>query len=172
MAKIKEVTLSKAMDDALLEWLNLRQQKASLDAKEFELRQRIVREAGFDVKKLEGSESVEIGKGYKLKVVKVQNYTLTNEHGETSALLDAIGIDMERADLAVGLVKWKPDMSTKTYKELLDAIKDSEAKGVEKTRSALAKALTVKPGAPQLELVAPEVKDEIKIESAVPIPPQ
>lgn len=157
MGRNKEVVLNDAVKPKLGEWFELRTQKAVSDAREFELRQAIVREAGFTVAKLAGTETIDIGGGWRLQAVKVQNMTMTNEQGQTANLLAKIA--ERRHELAVGLVKWKPELSTKTYKELiewLESLDGPDADYANEVGALLAAALTIKPGAPQLEVLEPE----------------
>jgi hypothetical protein len=156
--KAKEVELNAQQLNTLKEWY---EQKAALDSakeKEFALRQTIVNTCGFDPTKFEGSETVNIGNGWKLKALKVQSYKVCNDNGEAMKVLNLIGsaTGANRPDLAQRLVKWNPDLSVTTYKEIQPII-DS----VEGLKEALAAAITIKPGSPQLELIAPE-KAEVK----------
>lgn len=166
MAKAKEVELTPEVSLLLQQWSQANQQLDKVKAEEFALRQQVVMKAGFDPAKLEGSQTIAIGNGWKLKVNKVQNYSLTNNQHETETLLNQIAIGAPeknngRPDIALGLVKWNPDMSIRTYKELLPLVEELGC------GSLLAAALTIKPGAPQLELIPPEApKEEIQIEKA------
>lgn len=150
MAKAKAVELTPELSERLKQWNAAEQALTAAKAAEFELRIQIVN-ALCEAKKLEGTETLEIGNGWKLKACKKQNYTLTNKQGETERLLAAIA--PIRQDLAVALVQWKPDMAMKAYKELVGIVDTNPT-----IKEALAAALTIKPGAPTLELVAPEEK--------------
>jgi hypothetical protein len=167
MARIKEVDLAKDKPEMSLklgEWIKQRAAYKDLEAKEFALRQELVLNAGFDQTKLEGSQTIGIGFGCRLKAGKTMYYSLTNAQGETSNLLAKIA--EKRHDLAVGLVQWKPDMSQKTYKELLEWLESLDgiegAEYANEVAALLAAAVTVKPGAPQLEFIEPTTEPEIE----------
>lgn len=164
MAKAKAVELSAEASGVLRDWFEADQKLDAVKKSEFELRNAVILKCGFDPKKIEGSETLDIGNGYKLKASKKINYTLTNKNGETIKLQEALGA-IQRQDLAGNLVQWKPEMSETCYKkELLPLIDPTITHPIELTpyieaiRTALAAALTVKPGAPQLEALAPDPK--------------
>lgn len=167
MAKAKEVELTAEASQLIYQWSQIDAQLEKVKAEEFALRQSVVMKAGFDPSKLEGSQTISIGNGWKLKVQKTQNYTLTNDEHQTEKLLAQIATGVPekqngRPDIAVGLVRWEPKMSTKTYKDELLPLVDELG-----ISALLAAALTVKPGAPQLELIPPPApKEEIQIEKA------
>jgi hypothetical protein len=148
MPKAKSVQLSPEVSTALAAWQVAQAELARIKQQEFGLRQQIILTAGFDPTKLEGSETLEIGQGWKLVAKKVQSYNLTNKNGETLALLNAIGA--YDPALAQSLVDWQPELHIKPYREFL-ASPIAEA-----VKPQLAAALTVKPGSPQLELEAPK----------------
>jgi hypothetical protein len=158
LAKSKVVALPSEVSHKLEEWMNLKPVLATYKDREFELRTEIINNAGFNVAKFEGTESISLAdgngndSGWKLKAVKDQNYTLTNNANETVLLLQEIA----KIDPAVaqGLVKWQPVISESVYKkQLLPLIENGANPEIAK---ALAVALTIKQGAPRLELIAPE----------------
>lgn len=151
MAKVQQVSLSPELSAKLQAWNQAAASLAVVKEQEFALRQELVLQAGFDLTKLEGTQTIDIGNGWRLKAEKGQNYVLTNKGGETERLLAAIATDLQRPDIATSLVEWKPDMKKKMYKELVPLAETNP-----KVKEALAIALTVKPGAPTLELIPPE----------------
>jgi hypothetical protein len=152
MAKVQQVTLTPEVSAKIGKWIAAATSLRSVKELEFALRQELVMQAGFDLKKVEGTQTIEIGNGWRLKAGKEQNYSLTNKGGETERLLAAIATDLQRPDIATGLVEWKPDLKKKMYKDELLPLAETNPK----VKELLAIALTVKPGAPTLELIPPE----------------
>lgn len=152
--KLTEVTLSPAISSKLVEWSNLAKQLAEVKAKEFDLRQQIVREAGFDPTKLEGSQTLSIGNGWRLNALKDQNYSAKLDH--IMPVLNYLGNSLQRGDLAQNLIEWKPVIKETVYKkEVLPLTKDDK-----QLAALLATAIEIKPGAPQLKLIPPDEKEE------------
>lgn len=155
--------MTQEMLNKISQWFQFVQQLTALKEKEFPLRTEIVCNAGFDITKLEGTETLDLEAfwpGWKLKAEKEQNFSLSNDEGESTALQYAL--HPYRPDFAANIVKWKPELSIKTYRELLAWLEtaDQNDPGIMAIREALAKALTVKPGAPQLKLVPPKQAEE------------
>jgi len=149
-AEIKKIDLANdaAKAEALQEWYKIDSELKALKIREAELRTSLVASM-FDAAKIEGVETVDIGNGWQLKSTKCQNYRATNVDHQTEALLNAIGIFDPGA--ASGLVKWSPDLSIKVYREVL-AASDLHPE----IKPLLSAAITVTPGMPQLEMVAPD----------------
>lgn len=146
--KLTPVVMSEDRNVRLLRWNELSKQIAEMKNEENQLRQAIVLEL-FDATKLEGTQTVDLGNGWRLKSTKNQNYSATNESGQTETLLNTVGaIDQ---GLAAGLVKWKPEISTKVYRDVLALVGAHPELAV-----PLAAAITVKPGMPELELISPD----------------
>ena len=161
MAKAKTTVLTTEISVKLLEWKLEKERLDAIQETEFALRQWLVLNAGFDPEKLEGSQTLAIGNGWKLAADKTMNYNVTNEEGEALQVLNLLGsaTGANRPDLAQSLVRWKPDLSVKTYKDvlpLIEALDDADLKA--RLKSSLAKAVTIKPGAPQLKLIAPDAE--------------
>jgi hypothetical protein len=168
VAKTKAVELPEDISIKLSEWCNLKPQLKTLEEKEFELRQEIVNKGGFEVSKLEGQETIELlykgqPTGWKLKAVKDQRYTLTNKEQETVQLLQALGAI--HPEIATELVAWNPVLSETTYKKKLLPLIMSDDPAMKPIAKLLAAALTIKPGAPRLEMIPPESKDEAKTQA-------
>jgi len=88
----------------------------------------------------EGTESIEVSNGWKLKAVKKLDYKLDNKDNQIVAICAMLD-----PDTAKRLFNWKPDLSVSTYKQL-DAT----------TQSLLNGCLTIKPAKASLELVPPK----------------
>lgn len=132
-------------DTILTEW---RKAKAALDnakAIESALRARVIetRSEFAAVEDHEGTENIDIGFGYKLKIVHALDYKLGDE---ADAALDAIeATGAEGKFIAERLVSWKPSLSVREYKSL-----DGEFKKI------IDRALTIKPKAKTVTLVPPK----------------
>lgn len=146
--KVVKIDLPEDRVAMLTRWKAVSEQVAALKSEENQLRIKLVQD-NFTGDKLEGVETVDIGWGWKLKATKSLNYSATNESHQTEAMLAAVGaID---PGIATGLVKWKPELSTKVYRQLLElAAKHPEL------NILIAAATTVKPGMPELEMIAPK----------------
>lgn len=153
--KKKEVPVVEVPTDNMVRikrWYEIGPQLAALQAEEHALRQAIVATM-FDNTQLEGTEAVEIGGGWKLKTVKRQNISATNAANVMVNLLNYVSA----LDPALGteLVDWKPDVRTKPYRKLLEM-----AEQYADLKPLMSAAITIKPGMPELELVAPITVDE------------
>lgn len=146
----------KARDAALVKWQE--EQKALNAAKEAEAATRIAIVAMlFDPATDEGTETIELGNGWKIKAQKKLNYTLgegrtdPNYNAVEAALNSIEGLDLPEAKfIADRLVKWKPDLVLKEYRLL----------GEEKfkpIRDIINRVLTTKPGMPTVELIPPQL---------------
>jgi hypothetical protein len=151
------VTVPQDRTQLITEWKAASEQLTELKAKEHALRQALV-SSMFDSTKLEGTESVDVGWGYQLRVTKDMAYNGTDENGEITALLDLL--QARDATLADTLVRWKPDIAKKTYREVFSlATQHNDAFVLE----ALHKAITLKPGMPQLEMVPPKTDEPVAV---------
>lgn len=162
---VAKVDLSQDTTALLTRWKEVSEQVALLKSEENQLRMKLVAD-NFDAAKLEGVQTIDIGWGWRLKATKNMNYSATNESGQTEALLNAVGkID---PGVAQGLVKWKPELSTKLYRELLKLAEAHPELSV-----FIAAATTVKPGMPELEMIPPKAAEVVPapvvVESGVTI---
>ncbi len=110
------------------------------------LRQQVV--AGFSTQAVdcEGTENYELRAGYKLKIVRKMNYSVTDSEGMETALIQ---LENETGSglLSERLVKWKPELSVGEYKKLPDTL-----------RGIVSPFVTMKPGLPTVELAEPKSK--------------
>lgn len=132
------------VNQLIVSWRNA---QAALDeAKRLEI---AYRKAVFEVQfpgHTEGTKRVELGGGYWLKAVGKLHYNLINNNGQTAAALSRIATAGPTGNLiATRLVKWSPELSIKEYRILAPEFK-----------TIIDEALEVKPGAPALEIEAPE----------------
>lgn len=102
-----------------------------------------------DANKLTGTENIELQNGYKAKIVKKQNYNVNQD--TVNDALDQIENTGEAGKLiAERLIKWKAELSKTEYDQLSDAHK-----------KIIDNVITVTPGTPTLEIVAPKSKKQL-----------
>lgn len=133
-------------DKALLEW----QAAAKLleETKTDEMNKRLLVFSSFFPNPKEGVNNLELGAGYILKGTHKLSYSVTNKDGVANKCIDAIRLTgNEGPFIADRLIDWKPSLSTSEYKKADD-----------KYKKLLEPCLTIKPGSPSLELVAPKGK--------------
>jgi len=94
----------------------------------------------------DGTENIDLGKGYILKAVFKQNFTLDKSDDKVDACLGKLEKSGENGNfIAERLVHWKPHISVAEYKELSDIHK-----------KIIGEVLTIKPGQASLEIIAPK----------------
>lgn len=122
------------IDQRIMDWTSVQAQLAHLKAREMEMRKDIAAELFPDPD--EGTNTYELGKGYKLKL----KHTLRRTIDE--AVLPSV---LERLPHAEACIKNKPELVIKQYKKLQgdDLLIFEEC-------------LITKPGSPSLELVVPK----------------
>lgn len=127
--------------------------KKILDAaKEVEmaLRQRIVKESGmFDAGNVVGTETYNLGGGWKVKAVKKQNYKIENKQGEAFAVLHSLSEMAGDDEDLKAIVRELFSFDANLRKTQFDKLRGPERKLVEDI-------LTITDGAPSLELIAPK----------------
>ena len=148
-----------AMDqDALLmRWDALKKAVEAAKEQEMELRKYIVTCAFPNAD--EGTNTIELGEGYKLKAVVKYNYTLS-DNDTVEAGLDAISkIGNDGKFIADRLVSWTPNFLKREYTQLLDD-KSKGSKIASDILDVVTTFLTIKDAAPTLDIVEPKVKKE------------
>lgn len=135
------------IDNVMLEW---RRAKDELD--ECKEREAALRRAVFEVKfpnKTEGTQRVELGKGYKLKAVYPMTYNCGTKPDDlakvTNGLNELAALGEEAKFIAQRVVKWMPEISITEYRQLKPEYK-----------MIVDKFVTIKPGSPQLEIEEPK----------------
>jgi hypothetical protein len=141
---VRRVELPPQQSELLQRWYTLQAQIAQAKETEAKLRTLIVSTL---FAHNEGSETIEIGNGYKLTACKKLNINATNANGETQALLALLPPGIRES-----LIDWKPAVSTTAYRELMDRL---PALGPH-VAQCVSDAITVKPGMPTLEIIAPK----------------
>lgn len=142
-------------DSLLLKWRAERDELERAKANELETRNKLVAML-FDPEKEEGTETLELGGGWKVKAQKKLNYTLGDSRADpqfksVGAALDTIeGLPLEEAKfLADRLVRWKPELAISEYRLLETDERFTPVKEI------IDRVLTVKPGTPSFELIEP-----------------
>ena len=141
-------TLSKEqLDKTLQDWQEAKHALDRWKEHEAQLRRYIIEHGGlFDPSKEEGTETVNLGNGYKLKAKKVTNYTVANKEGEAFAVLQKLTeLGEVSANKAKDLFRFDANIRVSNYKKLDDAEK-----------ALVDNIVTTKPGMPSLELVEPK----------------
>jgi hypothetical protein len=135
------------VDRLLLDWQEAKQILDAAKEKEMILRKMIVEESDlFDENKTDGTETRELGNGWKLKAVKKTNYTVDNTDGVAFEILrDIAAMDPVSAHIAKDVLKFTPELRLTKYRELNP-----------QARRLLDSIITTKPGAPTLELLPPK----------------
>lgn len=113
-------------------WRYASHQLTNWKTQESELRQQLAEQLFPNAK--EGTNTLEIGNGWKLKLVAKTNYKVT---GDERAV--------QNVHLQTNAIKMKPELSLAAYKLLSDAHK-----------AIVDEVLTTSPGMPALELVEPK----------------
>lgn len=134
------------VDEALVKWGAISEQLETIKTAEMNLRKIIFGECFPNPK--EGTNNLELGAGYILKGTHKLSYNVSNQDDVCTKALEAIhDTGNEGPFIAERLIKWKPELSTSEYKKADD-----------KYKKLLEPCLTIKPGSPSLELVAPKGK--------------
>lgn len=142
-------------DEKLMEWDKIKKNIATMQAEEMDLRKLIVRSAF--PKATEGTNTLELGNGYKLKGVVKYNYNLPDNDAVEAGLKKLETLGNEGAFVADRLVGWTPNFKLSEYRILQE---DAE-KGSKFAIDALAivnSFLEIKEAAPTLEIKEPKVK--------------
>ena len=144
-------------DGMLMLW---QKSKAELDHwKEKEMEWRKICAAFLVPEKTEGTVNVELGAGYKAKVVHKYNYKLDSDNNKIWSALDKIGsIGNQGKFIAERLVSWTPNFLKTEYTTL----QEEAANGSQDAKAILAivekEMLTITEAAPTLSIVEPKAK--------------
>lgn len=146
------MTVSIELSHKILLWQNKAAELERVKAEELVLRNEVTKMAFPNA--VEGTNSLDLGKGYIFKAVVKYNYNLSESKqprngGEpwatTKALNKIEALGNEGKFLAERLVTWKPELSIKEYRDL-----------DEKYKTIIDTVLTITPGTPALEIVTPK----------------
>ncbi len=136
---------SKSRDELLLRWAKLKTELEKVKTLEMELRKYIVKSMFPNSK--EGTNNLELGNGYKLKVDIKYNYKIDNE--KIDGVLEEIAkTGNEGHVIAERLIKWAPSLSLTEYRNIIN-------KDIKKKIDSI---LTITDGAPTLSIIEPKTK--------------
>lgn len=158
--RLKQEGLSVSPDGILMLWQN--SQKILALAKEDEMTIRKTAVKVWVPKPDEGTNTVDLGHGYKLKAVVNFNYNLNTDNSKVEVALDEISaLGNEGPFVAERLVKWEASFLLTEYRLLQDdaANKDSSRhEFAKKVIKILEKILTITDKAPTLNITEPKAK--------------
>ena len=113
-------------------------------------------------KPVEGTNTVELGEGFKLKAVVKYNYNLDPDNAKVEAALDEIAaLGNEGPFIAERLIKWSPAFLLTEYRLLQDDVENKDNARHEfakKVLKILEKILTLTDAAPTLTISEPKAK--------------
>jgi len=142
-------------DTLLMTHKQMQDDIAALKEKEMELRKYIV--AREFPKKQEGTNTKELGEGYKLKAVIKYNYNLADNDTVEKCLDHISALGNEGPFIADRLVSWKPSFLKTEYNDLLERKSKGDERAI-KILSIVDEMLTITEGAPTLDIVEPKGK--------------
>lgn len=129
------------IDNLILSWKEAKAQLDAVKAKEATIRAALVAAAFPNAK--EGVNTLELGNGWQLKATVKYNYNLDKKNTDNAIeKIEETGEDGKF--VAERLVTWKPELSIREYRQL-----DPKHKVI------IDEVLTIKEGAPTVELVEP-----------------
>jgi len=145
---VKEPMSVEQRDKLLLSWKEAKQQLETAKNAEMALRKMIVEDSGlFDATKEKGTQRVNLGEGWQIKVEKKINWTTKAELEDGRHIDDALElIEASAGKLAADeLVKFKPEVKMSIYNKLTPEQKE-----------IIDPFLTSSPASPSLELIPPK----------------
>jgi len=125
--------------DIFIAWTQANDALKELKARELELRKQVA-EIYFPDAASEGTTTLDIGEGWKLKLLNRTNRTLENDKGETEAIMQQLP-----PEVATAVFAWKPSLNVRNYRMLAP-----------EHRALVDSVVTSKPGTPTLTLEAPK----------------
>lgn len=132
------------VDRLIAQWQEACQRLAI--AKEDELRLRSLLIALFDPRTIEGTETLPVSHGFKLKAVKAMRYSFPHANAARDTTLTlAADYGQEGQFIANRLIAWKPELIVREYRTLSDDM-----------LAAVNRFIIARPAQAQLVLVAPK----------------
>lgn len=137
-------------DQMLLEWDRRKKALETAKADELEIRNAIAKREFPNPK--QGTNTLELGNGYKLKMVAKTNYNLDKDNEKVEDAQERIEkLGNEGAFLADRLITWKPSLSLTEYKNL-----DPTNPTHKKIKAIVDSVLTTSEATPSLEIAEPK----------------
>jgi len=140
--------MTQTAQSVLQQWEEANTQLQHFKSLELKLRNEYVALAS-DANKKIGTENIELGNGYKAKIVKKQNYNV-NQNTVNAALDKMENISEEGKLLAERLIKWKAELSKTEYDQLPSQFK-----------VIIDEVITITDGTPSLEIVSPKTEKRL-----------
>lgn len=147
-------TLQPATVALIAEWKQLQGQLKEIQDAEREKRQAIVASL-FDANKTEGTETLELESGWKLKAVKKLNYDVHN--GTDMDALELICAACNMQTVFDDMFNFKPELRVSVYKNSITLVRSMLTPDIQIAfDNAVAAVVTIKPGMPELKLIDPK----------------
>lgn len=154
-AYLSQNNFSQDRDGLLMLW-----QKAKDDiekAKNFEMEiRKLAVKATFEKPK-EGTNTVELGEGYKAKSVIKYNYNLADNDTVEACLEEISKVGNEGSFVADRLVGWTPSFKLTEYRLIQEGVEKGDPSAI-KIMNCINRMLTITEAAPTLEIKEPKVK--------------
>lgn len=135
-------------DALIVDWQDKARRAAALKEEELIARNKVVAFLFEETTDKKGTENIDLGSGYKLKLTFAQNHSVPSANGGEAvkavmAQLTALGDDGKF--IADRLFRWKPELAKTEYENLAPSMK-----------RIVNKVVTTKAAQPTLEIVAPK----------------
>lgn len=154
MSAAPVVELKPNQYDYIARWNKVKEELKRLQDEELDLRQEIVKNL-FSADKVEGSETVTLGNGWKLNAKKPLYYKVASgpEMGALEDLCDRNHLGTVCEDI----FRWKPELNVTAYKKTVPIVVSLMSNELAQVfEKALSGVITITPGTPSLELIAPK----------------
>lgn len=135
------MALSDIQNETLTNWNAAQTKLQAAKLEESQLRLLVIEQFSATEADASGTETVEVGNGWKLKISKSLDYKLDNKDGKLDKALEGF-----TDGVAALLVSWEPKLSVKAYRSLPE---DEQIK--------IYDCLTIKPSSVQVKLEPPKV---------------
>lgn len=133
------------VDRLIAQWQQARQAYDTAKAEEYRLRSFLVASL-FDQRKTEGTETIVISHGFKLKAIKSMRYCFVSAHHASEAVITlAERFGMEGQFIANRLVKWCPEFVVSEWRRMTP-----------EQQAIIVPHITVREASPQLQLIEPK----------------
>lgn len=140
--------------DCIARWNKVKEELKRLQDEELELRQEIVKNL-FSADRIEGSETVALGNGWKLNAKKPLYYKVAS--GPEMDALEDLCDQNHLGTICEDVFRWKPELNVAMYKKTVPVVVSLMSNELARVfEKALSAVITITPGTPSLELIAPK----------------
>lgn len=144
--------MTQEQEQKLADWTVAKTRLQDLQKLENTLRKELVAELFAD--RTEGTETLALAHGYKLKATKKVNYYVGNDQ---LTRLEVMLNKLKGEALFTSLFRFKPELSVTQYKQALPVFLETLAPAAAaRVRQQLAETITIAPAMPTLELIEPD----------------